>query len=99
MRSTSRAGLLGRLCGNISIYSIVRRRGGVCLWLTRRGEVAMPTFPLYVRPVFRMLLVLPFRLGADFVPLAAARRRAAFLAVAAELDRCLPAFAWQSIPF
>ncbi len=59
----------------------------------------MPTFPLHVRPVFRMLLVLPFRLGGDFVPLAAPRRRAAFLAVAAELDRSLPAFAWQSVPF
>jgi hypothetical protein len=59
----------------------------------------MADFPLHVRPVFRMLLVLPFRLGADFVPLPAARRRAAFTAVAAELDRSLPAFVWQSVPF
>jgi hypothetical protein len=28
MRLTLRAGLLGRLCGNIAIYSIVRRKGG-----------------------------------------------------------------------
>ena len=59
----------------------------------------MPSFPLFVRPAFRMVIVLPFRLGADFVPLAAARRQAAFPAAAARLEQSLPAFAWQSVPF